>query len=66
MLTADCALTFIKFRDDDIFNVQFIHADSYGNDINDRINGTDFMKMNFVYRLIMSLRLSFCNNLKDF
>ena len=66
MLTADGALTFVKFGNNDFLNIQSVNADRESGDVNNGIYSAYLMKMNFIQRLIVSLSLSFGNNLKYF
>ena len=66
MLTANITLAFIKFRNDDIFDIQSIDADSNSYDIDDGVDGTNFVKMNLIYRFVVCLCFSFSNDLEDF
>ena len=62
MLAAYTARPFTDFGDHNIRNAQVIKTYGCRHNIHNRIDGTHFMKMDFVYGFIMSLRLRFGKN----
>ena len=59
MLAADGAGTLGEAGDDDIRDPQAVKGDRRGNDVNDGVDGTDFMEMHLFQRHVMGERLCF-------
>ena len=65
VLTANSALTFIKFGNNDIFDVKCIQTYSNGHNVNDGIYSANFVEVDFIQRLIVSFAFCFGNDLED-
>jgi len=64
--TLDCACPFDRNRGGDVGKAQMMEADGGHDDIDDRIDCTDLVKMDFVDQFSVETGLGFGNTVKDF
>ena len=65
MLTVYRTGAFSKIRNDHVRDPQVIDTDCRSGNIQDRIHGADFMKMNLIDRFAMNLGFRLRNNPED-
>jgi len=62
---AEATLSVIKTGKVNTFDLQGFDSDDCKNDVNDRVKGSDFMKMDLFNRSAVYLCLGFSNSLED-
>ena len=65
MRRAESALTFDQTRKIDSFDLESLEADAAQNNVDNRVECADFVKLYLFDRGTMDLRLSFANSLED-